>query len=313
MIKIPQALIAVLGYFFTFFLLPLLYQTKIFAIYDPRTVPNNQFGIHVVDFSDFDGIEQLINSSGGSWGYVKFVITEGERNTGKWNTVFRELRRRKLIPIVRIATRIGDNGWEKPTEESMKDWPAFLNSLSWPIQNRYVILFNEPNHAGEWGGEIDPIDFAKKSVFLARKLKESSEDYFLLPAGLDVSAQTDGRSMSADTFLKEIKTHVPEYFDVFDGWTSHSYPNPAFSAPPKASGRGSLRSFEWEKMFLRSLGITKDYPILIGETGWTHNQGIAKTPQLLSPQTVASYITQAGETVWRHKDIFAVTPFVLNY
>ncbi len=300
---------------FTIFAIVFIYIFRLptQAIYDPRSVPNNQFGIHVVDFSDIDSVEQLVNSNGGSWGYIKFVITEGERNTGKWNTVFREMRRRKLIPIVRIATRMGDNGWEKPTEDSMNDWPVFLNSLSWPVQNRYVILFNEPNHAGEWGREIDPIDFAKKSVYLAKKLKDASNDYFLLPAGLDVSAQNDGKSMRVDEFLRIIHANVPEYFDVFDGWNSHSYPNPAFSAPPTGSGRGSLRSFEWELQFLRSLGVTKDYPILIGETGWAHRDGIAKTPHLLSTETVASYIRIAGETVWRDRRIFAIIPFLFNY
>jgi hypothetical protein len=283
------------------------------AKYDPRTVPNNQFGIHVVDPTDLDGVEKLVNSNGGEWGYVKFVIPETDRNTGKWDSVFRELRRRKIIPIVRIATRVGDNGWEKPTEETLRDWPAFLNSLSWPIENRYVILFNEPNHAGEWGGEIDPYDFAQKSIHLAKKLKEASEDYFILPAGIDVSAQSDGRSMSADTFLREIYKKLPEYFTIFDGWNSHSYPNPAFSAPPSASGRGSLRSFEWESHLLRSLGVTKTYPILIGETGWAHKEGIANTPSLLPTKTVANYIKIAGETIWQHPNIFAVIPFIYDY
>lgn len=291
----------------------LLIPTSVLAKYDPRTRPNNQYGIHVVDPTDLNGVESLLNSNGGTWGYIKFVIPETDRNTDKWNSVFRELRRRKLIPIIRIATRIGDNGWDKPTEESLKDWPAFLNSLSWPVENRYVVLFNEPNHAGEWGGEIDPQDFAQKSLNMVTKLRDASEDYFILPAGLDVSAQTDGRSMSADEFYKDIKKTVPEYFEAFDGWNSHSYPNPAFSSLPTKTGRGSLRSFQWEIDFLKSLGVSKNYPIMIGETGWSHNEGLVRNQALLSTQTVASYTKIAAETVWNDKRIFAVVPFLYNY
>ncbi len=286
---------------------------KVQAKYDPRSVPNNQFGIHVVDPTDIDGVQKLINSNGGSWGYIKFVIPETDRNTDKWNTVFKELRRRRLIPIVRIATRMEDNGWAIPTEQTIKDWPAFLNSLSWPTENRYVVLFNEPNHAAEWGGEINPVDFAHKTVELAQKLKATSDDYFILPAGMDVSADTNGQSLSADKYLKEIKDKVPEFFEIIDGWTSHSYPNPAFSGPPTATGRGTLRSFLWEMDYLRSLGINKNYPIMIGETGWAHKEGVVNNSSLLSSDTVADYIQAAGNSVWRNPQVFAVVPFLYDY
>jgi len=206
-----------------------------------------------------------------------------------------------------------NDGWARPSQDSIRDWPAFLNTLSWPTENRYVVLFNEPNHAQEWGGEIDPEDFARTTVTLAKKLKEASADYFILPAGLDVSASTTGESLSADIFLKKVKETDPEYFEVIDGWTSHSYPNPAFSAPPTGTGRGSLRSYQWEIEFLRSLGITRNLPVLIGETGWSHKEGLANNPNLLSTQTIAGYMKNAGESVWKDKQIFAVIPFLYDY
>lgn len=290
-----------------------VHSTSAFAVTDPRSVPNNQFGIHIVDPTDIHGVTELINSNGAAWGYVKVVIPETDRNTDKWNSIFKEFRRKKLIPIVRLATQAKGAIWTKPTPKSIDDWPDFLNSLSWPVQNRYVVLFNEPNHAKEWGGEINPEEFGNVTVDLAKKLKATSADFFILPAGFDVSAASDGLSLDAENYIRRIVAANPEFLSVLDGWNSHSYPNPAFSASPQKTGRGSLRSYEWELTLLRELGETRDLPVLIGETGWTHSDGVEKKPGFLLPDTVASYYEQAGNTVWKDRRIFAVTPFLYNY
>lgn len=285
----------------------------IFATYDPRSVENNRFGIHIVDPNDLDGVTELINSNNSQWGYIKVVIPETDRNAGKWDSVFREFRRRKLIPIVRIATQAKGPYWEKPTDESLKDWPTFFNALSWPTQNRYIVLFNEPNHAKEWGGELNPEEFGLKTIQLAKILKEASPDYFILPAGLDVSATNTHDTMDAEQFLKRTVASNPEYLSILDGWNSHSYPNPGFSASPNREGRGSLWSFEWELSLLRSLGESRNLPVLIGETGWMHSNGQFINYNLLSPDEVAVNYEIAGKSVWQDKRIFAVTPFLYNY
>lgn len=283
------------------------------AIYDPLSVSNNKYGIHVIDPTDIANVEELVNSSGGSWGYVKVVIPETDRNTEKWDPIFREFRRRKLIPIVRIASKSIEDYWDIPTEQSIADWPAFLNSLSWPTANRYVMLYNEPNHANEWGKTVDPIGFATIATSLSNLLKLSSPDYFILGAGLDVSAPSDLYTMDAQVFLSIIAKEKPEYFHAIDGWTSHSYPNPAFSQPPERTGRISLRSYLWEKSLLQDLGVWRNYPVVIGETGWIHQQGQSFVKDNLQPEKIAEYITNAGETVWKDSSILAVLPFVYNY
>lgn len=296
--------------FFTFFC---IFNTAVYATADPREVPNNKYGIHVVDPSDINGVTDLINSSGGEWGYVKVVIPESDRNSGKWDSVFRELRRKKLIPIVRIATQTQGSVWTKPTDQSIKDWPTFLNSLSWPTQNRYVILFNEPNHAKEWGGEIYPEEFGQKTVQLAKLLRQASPDYFILNAGLDASAGGDSESMDEEIFLKRVIDKNPEFLSILDGWNSHSYPNPGFSASPEKSGRGSLQTYLWEKSVLAQQGETRNLPVMVGETGWTHQEGEITNSQFLPTDTVASYYTIASQTVWKDPSIFAVIPFIYNY
>ena len=39
-------------------------------MYNPLAVPNNRYGIHIVDTNDIPQLPALVNSSGGDWGYV---------------------------------------------------------------------------------------------------------------------------------------------------------------------------------------------------------------------------------------------------
>lgn len=285
----------------------------VYAKYDPLTTPNNRFGIHIVDPGDVADASRLVNSSGGDWGYVTLVIPENDRDTGKWQRVFDTMRALHLIPIVRLATQSDGDAWTKPYKDSGADWAKFLNSLNWPIENRYVIVFNEPNHANEWGRTIDPEGYAHSLVLYAQLLKRESEDFFVLPAGLDVSAGSDDRSLDAAVFIQRMLKAEPALFDHLDGWTSHSYPNPAFSGSVFAFGRGTLRSFQWEREYLKQLGVTKKLPIFITETGWAHREGVQVNSGLLSSDRVGANLLLAAAQVWTDPDIVAITPFVLNY
>src|SRR3989344_223329 len=198
------------------------------AIYDPRTVPNNKYGIHIADTSDVADTAQLINSKGGEWGYVTLVIQQNDRDLGKWQKIFDQMRRLHIIPIVRIATYAEGNSWAKPNVETIESWVNFLDALTWTIENRYIVLYNEPNHAKEWGNTIDPEGYADIFVRFARSLKAKSDDFFILSAGLDVSAATTYDSLDAAQFLSRMTQAQPDFLALMDGWTSHSYPNPAF-------------------------------------------------------------------------------------
>lgn len=284
-----------------------------YSFYDPLSVPNNKFGIHIADTNDIPDVFDLVNSTRGDWGYVTLVIPETDRNSQKWQTIFDDMRRLHLIPIVRLATRSVDDHWTKPTQDSIKDWIPFLTSLNWPIENRYVILFNEPNHAKEWGGTVNSKEYAEIAANLARRLKESSGDFYILPAGLDASAANDGQSMDGEAFLREVVSAKPEFLSLLDGWTSHSYPNPGFSGSPNAWGRGTLRTFYWELDLLRSLGLKRNLPVFITETGWIHSQGKVMNNRLLSPEAVAENLQVAAQAVWSDPNVIAVTPFVFSY
>jgi hypothetical protein len=298
---------------FIFLVALLCVPLPIFAKYDPLSVPNNKYGIHIVEPNDIADAARLVNSTGGDWGYVTLVMQEDDRDHDKWQRVFNQMRSLHLLPIVRIATHIQGDSWAKPYADSAKDWARFLNSLNWPAENRYVVIFNEPNHANEWGKTLDPEDYARVLKDHAQTLKNTSEDFFILPAGLDVSAASDGRSLDAATYLSRMLRAEPSLFDYLDGWTSHSYPNPAFSGNPFATGRGTLRSFQWEMQYLEQLGLTKKLPVFITETGWVHSEGVTHNSSLLSSEQVGNHITTAASIAWQDPSIVAITPFVMNY
>ncbi len=299
-----------LSFILTFiFLLPLGVQ----ASYDPRIVSNNQFGIHVADLNDIAQTASLLNTSGGDWGYVTLVIQEDDRNFDKWQAIFDQMRRLHLIPIVRLATKVQQAAWIVPSYESISDWTRFLSSLNWPMENRYVILFNEPNHAKEWENTIDPAGYARILSSFAEALHASSEDFFVLPAGMDVSARSDGASLDAFSYWRQMYETNPGVFTHIDGWTSHSYPNPGFSGSPYAQGRGTIWSFAWELATLSPMGLNPQSPVFITETGWVHREGKLPNAGLLSASAVGTNLAIAAQTAWRDPRVVAVTPFVFSY
>ena len=54
-----------------------------FAVYDPISVPNNHFGIHILETSELDQAAKFVNSSGGDWGYVTMPIRANDRDLSK--------------------------------------------------------------------------------------------------------------------------------------------------------------------------------------------------------------------------------------
>jgi hypothetical protein len=290
----------------------LTFVNKTLAIENPLSVANNPFGIHIIDENDLNDAHNLVNSSGGDWGYVTIVIREDERNAKRWQEVFDRMRRLHLIPIIRLATKQEDHGWSKPKIEEINNWVAFLNNLNWVVKNRYVIIGNEPNHASEWGGEINPEEYADYLATFSEKLKYESQDFYILNAALDASAPNNSVHMTETDFIKGMLNANPIIFDYVDGWNSHSYPNPDFSGSESASGQGSIRTFEWELNYIKTLGVDKNLPVFITETGWAHNMDGTNNGYQDTAE-ISEKLKTAYESAWKNDQIVAITPFVLNY
>lgn len=303
--------------FFFFYILHFtFYIPTAYAITNPLSVPNNKYGIHIISATRDEASEaaRLVNNNG-DWGYITVLAESGDRNEGKWQEFFNELRRKHLIPIVRLATKPVSGGvWERPYEGEETAWADFLDKLIWPVKNRYVTLYNEPNHGSEWGGSADPEGFAVTINKTIDALKQKNEDFFILNPGFDASAPNQPpKYMSQEEFMRRMESAVPGIFNKFDGWVSHSYPNPGFIGKPDGQGRGSVRTWEWEQSLLNELGVKKILPVFITETGWKHSNGIATDNSLPSPEIVAEYYKSAFNSAWASSRIVAVTPFLLNY
>src|ERR1035437_7904980 len=75
-----------------------------YAIYDPRSVTNNLFGIHILFPEELSKAAELVNSSGGDWGYVTIPIKASDKNIDKWQKFMDDCKKNHIIPILRLAT-----------------------------------------------------------------------------------------------------------------------------------------------------------------------------------------------------------------
>lgn len=277
---------------------------------------NNKFGIHVTVPTDEDlaSAAALVNGDTGAYGYVALVIQENNKDVHYWQQIFDKLRELKLIPLVRLATQPEGENWRAPNASDAKSWADFLGKLNWVTKARYVMLFNEPNHAAEWGGNVDPAQYGKVAAEFAYELKKQSPDYIVMLAGLDLAAP-ESRPIYADAymFLQESLNEFCKYFtdkkvscrDYIDAVASHSYPNPGFAGSPYDYGRTSIRGYEFEIQWFENL-LQKTLPVYITETGWD--------AQRIGQDTAASYFATAFADVWSpDARVKAVTPFLLNY
>jgi hypothetical protein len=148
------------SWFFVIGIWCLLVVSPARAVFSPSSVPNNRIGVHILDPQEIDSAAKLVNSAGGDWGYVTIPMRSNDRDPDKWTKFFVSAHRLHLIPIIRLATYPDGAVWVRPTVYDLVDFANFLSDMPWPVQNRYVILFNEVNHASEWGGEVDPFSYA---------------------------------------------------------------------------------------------------------------------------------------------------------
>ncbi len=266
---------------------------------------NNKFGIHILSENDLDDAADLVNSNGGAWGYVTLVIREDERDVERWSRAFAQMNQERLIPIVRLATTQAENGWRKPSPKDALAWVQFLEQLHWPTQKKHVLIFNEPNHQTEWGGEINPAEYARVYRSFWEEFKKSDADFSVLPAALDLAAPDDKGTMDAQTFWQKMHEEDELVFTLFDGWNSHSYPNPSFCGSPEDTGRTSIQGYKWEKEELKKYDLNPKLSVFITETGWGCS--------LLSEATVAQNYAYAFSHIWSDPEVLAVTPFVLNH
>jgi hypothetical protein len=282
----------------------LMLPAKALAITDPLAVPNNKIGIHILFVDEITKAARLVNNEGkGEWGYVVIPIQSTDRDRAKWQKFFDDCKTNKIIPIIRLATTATGPHWDLPTEYDLVDFANFLNDLKWPVQNRYVIILNEVNRNDEFGGSANPEKYADVLNLSIEVFKGKSEDFFIMSAGLDNAASDRRNSIKWSTFLQRMNAYKSDIFSRVDGWVSHAYANPDFSARADAKGPNKINSFENDLQELRKY-TAKNLPIFITEAGWSTKN--------LSEKQVGLYYDYALKNVWNNPQIVTVAPFLLN-
>jgi len=210
-----------------------LTPTRTYAVSDPLKTPNNFIGIHILFPSEVDEAAQLVNANGGEWGYVVIPMQARDRDMNKWQKFMDDAKRLKVIPIIRVATEgyyKDTSTWRVPDTFDAIDFANFLNSLEWPTQNRYIVLYNEVNRFDEWGGsKPNPEEYADIVEEATKVFKRRSDNFYIIMGGLDNAAPDNGEYMDNFTFLHQIAAYKPKVFDEVDAFSSHSYPNPGFA------------------------------------------------------------------------------------
>ncbi len=147
-------------------------------------VKNNKFGLYVyAERSEYLELAQkMVNSNGGDWGYVLIPYNVSDQNKGKWEGVFNRLIAKRLIPIIQLNDIDPDN-YKEDTEDAAK----FLNSFVWPIKQKYISVYNEPNDAKFWFGRVSPTEYARVLNYTIDSFKKRDKDFFQTTFKLDRS------------------------------------------------------------------------------------------------------------------------------
>jgi hypothetical protein len=276
---------------------------------DPLSRPNNFFGIHILFPSELDQAKNLVNSKGGDWGYVTIPIQMYDRDMEKWQQFMDKAKELHVIPLVRLATQnhpLNTSVWRKPTYSDVLDFANFLSSIRWPTENKYVILFNEVNRFDEWAGEYpSPQEYADIVSYAYEIFKERDPNFFMILGGMDAAAPNDyTKYISGLDYLTQL-VNTTNIEDKIDGFSSHSYPNPAFSAYPSENKKVGVATYRFEYELLNK-SAPKKLPVFITETGWSNKS--------LPDSIIAKYYDMTISQIWnKDKDkIVAITPFLLN-
>jgi len=267
----------------------------------------DKFGIHVMKIDELTQARDFFGDLGmenDQWQYVTLPLTLDDLSEAdQWQQSFKKAKELKLIPIVRLTTKFEDGSWQVPSKKNIIEELAFLSALDWPTDQRYIIVFNEVNHAAEWGGRLDPKGYAEVLHFVADWAHTEKIPFIVLPAALDLSAPNSQETREAFNYWNQVNQADDQVISLLDAWNSHSYPNPAFSASPQKKGQQSMRGFESELAWLDQKD-SRHLEVFITETGWQDNQATQKW--------LSNYYEYSFDHIWSDDRVRAVTPFILK-
>lgn len=261
-------------------------------------------GIHILDPSEIDEAAEHFVPSPQKQVFVTVPIRVDQLNHQQWQTFFRKVEEYQLIPIIRLATEYDQEleAWRRPTRADIVRFAQFFAAMPW-YGDRYIVIFNEPNHAKEWGGQIDVESYNEILAFAADWFHTDHFSYKVLPGGLDAAAPNGAETMDSFDFIDKMVIDDPDILTKIDVWNSHAYPNPAFSSSAYRSAKNAIDGWKYEVAYLRE-NYQIDLDVFITETGWDQRQ--------FSQWQLTDYYEHALTNVWNDSKVKAVTPFILK-
>ena len=269
-----------------------------------QSLNSQVLGMHILHPDEINQFRQIYKDE--EWRFATIPVTLNDLDKRQeWQRFFDQAYQLKIIPIVRLSTRFDTelNAWQIPSRKDIVNLAHFLSSLDWHQNEKFVIVFNEVNHAAEWGGKIDPLLYGGILKFTSNWFRSEGRNYKILPAAMDLAANNSKETREAFSYLKSLYDFDHEIFDKIDYWNSHSYPNPEFSASPLKTGQNSLRGFTYELNWLKNK-TGKDFEVFITETGWASSY--------LTNYYLDDYYLYALKYIWSDPRVKAVTPFLMK-
>jgi len=151
-----------------------------YAFYDDKPInfkQNNKYGLYIYAENQnfFKVASDLVNSNGGSWGYVLIPFNVKDRDEARWRRVFSDLHELKLIPVIQLWD-VDLDDYKKQTKEAAE----FLNKFDWPIKYLYISAYNEMNDKRFWYGKIDPKGYAQILDFTIETFKKVNPNFLMM-------------------------------------------------------------------------------------------------------------------------------------
>lgn len=275
---------------------------------------SNKYGLYI--YSEdwmIDTAEEMLNSNGGSWGYVLIPVNIKDTDKDKWVKLMNNLQSNKLIPIFQLWD--GSPDLDEARKETEKFAKVF-SELPWFTDKWYISVYNEVNAVDMSNYNANPELYASVLDTTIDIFKSEDSRYFMMNGAFNASARTTTGYLDEEQFLLRMNRHIPNIFDKLDGWASHPYPHVnGYLGRPLDIGRDSIKGYDWELGLLKKHFGVSTLPVFITETGWPHAEGKEGYRSDYYPENVvADYYRIAFEEVWNPDPrVIGVMPFTIKY
>lgn len=224
---------------------------------------------------------------------------------------------RYLTPVLRIQGEWGGDYWLKPEADGPGDYASIAEAYQRVVEGLprrdghklYVEIWNEPNLRLEWGGEVNPYEYASFMVDVSAAIREIGDPRIVVLNG----ALAPGGNYDNLAFIDAMAT-VPGAMQAFDVWASHSYPGnhpPQYNLHNGYMSRFTIDSYLWEVQRLSRKGRSGVH-VMLTETGYDLGNRLFPRFPRINETNRAAYISKAFRDYWLSwPEVVGVTPFEL--